>query len=145
VSSAGYDSSGQRVAFDRQGDALLVWVRESQVYPYPRRVQVRSRSRTGAWGPILALSPSGQAPRSPKVVLDDDGDGVVVWQGKGADNIVSSVRAGRVTASGTFGNAQVVASNGRSPATAVTPSGRALVAWERRFQVDLRIQASVGP
>jgi hypothetical protein len=55
------------------------------------------------------------------------------------------VRARRVTASGTFGTAQVVASNGRDPTTAVSPTGRALVAWERQFQVDLRIQASVGP
>jgi hypothetical protein len=79
------------------------------------------------------------------VRIDDDGDGVVVWQGKGTGNIVSSVRARRVTRSGTFGTAQVVASNGRFPTTAVSPTGRALVAWERQFQVDLRIQASVGP
>ncbi len=77
------------MAFDREGDALLVWVRVSHEYPHPRRVQIMPRSRTGAWGSIVTLSPSGQAPHSPKVALDDDGDAVVAWHGfDGTDNHV---------------------------------------------------------
>ncbi len=79
------------------------------------------------------------------VRVDDDGDGIVVWQGKGINGSVSSVRARQVTKSGTFGTEQVVASNGQFPTTAVNTVGRGIVAWERRFQVDLRIQVSVGP
>jgi hypothetical protein len=51
----------------------------------------------------------------------------------------------RVTQSGTLGPERVVASIGVSPTTAVTPTGGALIAWERRFAVDLRIKVSVGP
>jgi len=43
------------------------------------------------------------------------------------------------------GTAQVVTSIGVSPATAVTPVEGATLAWERQFQVDRRIQASLGP
>jgi len=48
-----------------------------------------------------------------------------------------------VTQTGAWGTAEVVASTGVFPKVAVTPVGGAMIAWERRFQVDLRIQVSV--
>jgi hypothetical protein len=69
----------------------------------------------------------------------------VVWQGAGISGSVGSVRARRVSQSGAFGTAQVIVASGVFPTTAVSPVGRVIVAWERRFQVDLRIQVSVGP
>jgi hypothetical protein len=69
----------------------------------------------------------------------------VVWQGKGIDGSVASVRARRVSRSGTFGTARVIASTGVFPTTAVTPVGYAMIAWERQFRADRRIQVSVGP
>jgi len=131
------DISNYSVSGDLAGDVMLTWDLFPSANLYARRI-----SRTGAIGQPVLVTAYG---RLPTVRIDDDGDGVVVWQGKGSGNIASSVRARRVTSSGTFGTAQVVASNGRYPTTAVSPTGRALVAWERQFQVDLRIQASVGP
>jgi hypothetical protein len=131
------DMSNYSVSSDLDGDAMLTWDLFPSANLYARRI-----SRTGTIGQALLVSSYG---RLHAVHIDDDGDGVVVWQGKGTNNIVSNVRARRVTSLGTFGTAQVVASNGRYPTMAVSPTGRALVAWERQFQVDLRIQASVGP
>jgi hypothetical protein len=46
---------------------------------------------------------------------------------------------------GAFGAPQVVAPTGVFPTLAVGPTGGAMILWERRFQVDLRIQASTAP
>jgi hypothetical protein len=130
VSSAGYDSSAQRVAFDRQGHALLVWVRETQVYPHPRRVQVRPRNTTGVWGSILTLSPSNQDPRNPKVALDDDGDAVVVWDA--FDGTDRRVYARRVSRTGTLGTLRVLSTTGvniHGTDVAVDSDGDAVVTW----------------
>jgi hypothetical protein len=130
VSPTGYDSYDQRVAVDRQGDAALVWVRKSRAYPYTWRVQFRSRSHTGAWGSTINVSPSGQAPRSPKVVVDDDGDAVVVWDAyTGTDY---HVYARRVSRTGALGTLRVLTPGGVSihgTGVAVDPDGDAVVTW----------------
>jgi hypothetical protein len=48
------------------------------------------------------------------VRVDDDGDGVMDWQGEGIDGSVGSVRARRVTRTGEFEAGEVV----------VAPSGQ---------------------
>ncbi|GAA2121052.1 hypothetical protein [Actinomadura alba] len=125
------------VASDLDGDVLLTWDRFQNKYLYARPI-----SRTATIGAPVLLSASG---RLHSVRVDDDGDGSVVWQGAGISGTVGSVRTRRVTRSGTWGTTQVIATNGVSPTTAVSPVGRVIVAWERRFQVDLRIQVSAGP
>jgi hypothetical protein len=130
VSSAGYDSFGPQVAFDRQGDALLVWVRESHTYPYVRRVQIRSRTHAGVWGSIVTLSRSGQAPHSPKIALDDDADAVVVWDA--FDGTDYRVYARRVSRTGTVGTLQVLSTTGVKifgTDVAVDSDGDAVVTW----------------
>jgi hypothetical protein len=130
VSPAGYDSFGQRVAFDRQGDASLVWVRESHVYPYPRRVQIKSRSHTGTWGSTITVSPSSQDPRLPKIALDDDGDAVVVWDAY--DGTDRRVYARRVSQTGTLGTLHVLSTTGVNifgTDVAVDSDGDAVVTW----------------
>jgi hypothetical protein len=130
VSAEGYDSSGPQVAFDRQGDALLVWVRESHNYPHPRQVEIISRSHVGAWGSIVPLSPPGQSPHSPKVALDDDGDAVVVWDA--FDGTDYRVYARRVSSTGTVGTLQVLSATGvqiHGTDVAVDSDGDAVVTW----------------
>jgi hypothetical protein len=69
----------------------------------------------------------------------------VVYKGQSIDGSVGSIRARRVSRSGTFASSQVIAASGVSSVTAVSPGGRVLVDWERRFQVDLPAQSGVGP
>jgi len=49
---------------DRDGDALVVWVRKGQDYPYQYQLEMRAWTRGGAWGPIVALS-AGPGPGQP--------------------------------------------------------------------------------
>jgi len=130
VSASGYDSYAPRVAYDREGDATLVWVRESQEYPHPMRVQMRSRSHDGVWSSTLTLSPSDQAPRLPKVAVDDDGDAVVVWDAfNGAEY---GVYARGVSRTGTLGPVLALSATGvtiHGTDVAVDPDGDAVVTW----------------
>src|SRR6266542_1885087 len=128
---------GRWRAGDLDGDVIVIWHRFPSQYTYARQITL-----TATIGQPVLLTTYG---RMNWVRVDDDGDGIVVWQGKGINGSVSSVRARQVTKSRTFGTEQVVASNGQFPTTAVNTVGRGIVAWERRFQVDLRIQVSVGP
>ncbi|MEV0805381.1 hypothetical protein [Micromonospora sp. NPDC050200] len=130
VSQTGYDSYDQQQAFDRQGDALFVWVRESHTYPYPRYVQIRSRSYKGTWGTTTNLSPSGQAPRSPKVALDDDGDAIVVWHAY--NGVDYHVYARRVSKAGALGPLMVLSAAGvkvHGTNVAIDSDGDAVVTW----------------
>jgi hypothetical protein len=131
------DVQNYSVAGDLDGDVMLTWDRFPSGEMYARQI-----TRTATLGEPVLLTSYG---RLHTVRVDDDGDGVVVWQGEGIDGSVGSVRARRVTRTGAFGTAEVVASTGVSPTAAVTPAGGAVIAWERRFQVDLRIQVSVDP
>jgi hypothetical protein len=130
VSPAGYDSDQQRVAYDRQGDALVVWVRTTQEYPHYRRAQIRFRSHTGTWGSIVTVSPSNQDPRAPKVALDDDGDGVVVWHA--FDGVDYRVYARRISRAGSLGSVKTLTAAGLNiygTDVAVDPDGDAVVTW----------------
>ncbi|SCG63690.1 hypothetical protein [Micromonospora coxensis] len=133
--SAHTDPVNYSIAGDLDGDMLLTWDLFERGHLYSAAV-----SRTGTVGEPVLLSAFG---RMHSVRVDDDGDGIVVWQGQGIDGSVSSIAARRVNRSGTFGATQVVVPNGTMPTAAVTPGGRAAVAWQRRFQVDLQVQASV--
>ena len=129
--------SNYSIASDLDGDRVLTWDLFPSKYLYARTI-----SRTGTIGSYVLLSTYG---RLHTVRLDDDGDGVVVFEGQGVDGSVGSIRARRVSQSGTFATSQLIAASGVSPVVAVSPGGRAIVGWERRFVVDLRVQSSVGP
>lgn len=131
------DISNYSIAADLEGDRVLTWDLFPSQYLYARTI-----SRSATLGSPVRLSTYG---RLHTVRLDDDGDGVVVYEGQGISGSIGSIRARKVSRSGTFATAQVIAASGVSPVAAVSPTGRAVVGWERRFQVDLRVQSSTGP
>ncbi|MEV0722277.1 hypothetical protein AB0I37_05810 [Micromonospora purpureochromogenes] len=133
ISPAGYDSYDQQQTYDRQGDALFVWVRESHTYPHPRYVEFKSRSYNGRWGTTTTLSPAGQAPHSPQVAVDDDGDAIVAWRAyNGVDN---SIYTRRISKSGTLGPLITVSAGGmqaHGTHVAIDSDGDAVVTWAER-------------
>jgi hypothetical protein len=120
------------VAVDRQGDALLVWVacdlRAPGCY---HQVQARRRSRTGGLGPVMNVSEPGPEPAWSQVATDDDGDSVVVWQ-QHDTHTNWRIAARRVGRSGALGPLLMLTPDGaigNLPQVAISPGGRALVAW----------------
>jgi hypothetical protein len=135
--SAHASLSNYSVAGGVDGDVLVTWDR----FPTPELYALRLTTGSATVGEPGLVSSYG---RLHSVAVDDDGDGVVVWQGEGINHSVGSIRARRVTKAGAFATEQLVEPTGEMPKVAVSPTGGALLAWERRFQVDLMVVASVG-
>jgi hypothetical protein len=120
------------VAVDRQGDALLAWEAcDGRLPACDHRIQLRTRGRGGAFGPVIDVSDPGAAPAWPEVAIDDDGDGIVAWQqhDPASNWRIAARRFGR---DGTPSRLLVLSPAGpiaNSPQVAITPRGRALVAW----------------
>ncbi len=130
------DVQNHSVAGDLEGNVILTWNRFPSGELYAREI-----SPAGVLGEPVLLSSYAI---TNWVRVDDDGDGVVVWQGEGVEGTSASVRARRVTRAGGFGDPEVVAPAGKYPVAAVSPDGDAMIAWERQLQFGVRIQVSVA-
>jgi hypothetical protein len=149
VSAAGWEGQDSpTVAVDRQGRRLLVWAACNSALPgCYHQVQARFMPQGGAMGPILTLSPLGKATAWPEVDVDDDGDAAVVWEQD------SQVVGRRVSRTGALGPLRTLSPEvGSNPEVAVSPGGRALVAWSDLRNGTWRTMAqffypdgSVGP
>jgi hypothetical protein len=149
VSAAGWEGQDSpTVAVDRQGRRLLVWAAcNSALSGCYHQVQARFMPQGGAMGPILTLSPLGTWSAWPEVDVDDDGDAAVVWEQE------SQVVGRRVSRTGALGPLRTLSPEvGSNPEVAVSPGGRALVAWSDLRNGTWRTMAqffypdgSVGP
>ncbi len=137
LSSLTYGVSNLKVASDLEGDIVVAWDRGDLGSIYARRI-----SRTDTLGPTVTIGTG----RLTDIELDDDGDGVAVWEGP-PDVYASygTIRSTRIGRSGTFGSATVISRVGEFPQVDVSASGRAVVAWVRPFTSIRRIQVSTGP
>ncbi|MFD2078726.1 hypothetical protein [Actinopolymorpha cephalotaxi] len=128
--------SNHVVASDLDGDVVVVWDRTDATALHARRI-----TRTGTVGSVVQLGIG----REPDLAVDDDGDGVVVWQGRNSASTVNTIQTARVSSGGTFGSAATISSNGEAPRLDATRTGGVVVAWERMFTVTRGIQVTSGP
>jgi hypothetical protein len=137
LTPAGRQPSGQDVAVDQTGNAVLVWTRTDGTTDCSgvacSRVETRVRSSAGALSPLQTLSASGQTTQSPDVGVDQNGNAVFVWRlyrecSQGCTRIQARARS----ATGALSSIQTLSPAGRhsvQPQVAVDPSGNAVFAW----------------
>lgn len=140
------DNSGllHTIAIDLEGDSMLAWTRMNS----NNRVEMFARqlSRTGALGAVTSLGEVDYA----EIVLDDDGDGLLVFHAPSRRTLIPmepdahDVGAGTISPSGAFGSPTTVTSDGRSPRVAASPSARFTVVWQTAAHPQ-SIQATEGP
>jgi hypothetical protein len=126
------------LATDLEGDSMIVWSRwtsSAQTDVFGRRI-----SRTGSLGAITHLGVGDR----PAVALDDDGNGLAVWQSPGPTSAANKVYGSKISRSGVFGTRVLLSSNGRVVRTASSPWGRFSVVWQQGSS-PYRIQARLGP
>lgn len=128
VTPAGSNASEPRQATDRQGDSAFVWLQDGKVKFRIRkadgsRTMVRTVAEIGEWISVI------------RIAVDDDGDGVVVWDAMyRADTQDETIRfhARRFTRSGRLGPARPISPVDQyalDANVAVRPTGRAIVTW----------------
>ena len=129
-----------RVGVDAHGHVLAVWARPTSVSGNtprgPYRIEARMTGAGERWGPIVTIGTSAHFfESSPGIAFDARGDATVVWRGYrrlGRHNQDVTQAAYR-PAGGRFGRATTLPSvrglGGATPAVAMSPGGRAYVAW----------------
>jgi hypothetical protein len=128
VTPAGSNASEPRQATDRQGDSAFVWLQDGKVKFRIRkadgsRTMVRTVAEIGAWISVI------------RIAVDDDGDGVVIWDAMYRPNTqdeTTRLHARRFTRSGRLGPARPISPVDQyvlDANAAVRPSGRAIVTW----------------
>ena len=123
---------------DTNGRILLVWSAGS-----PARVVARSRSISGALGPIQTISPPGPHANLTGIDLDGAGRSLVVWK-RHEDQLFFHLEARSRSASGALGPVTTLTPTGHKPNTvspALSPNGKAVVAWQLDFSKDANVQA----
>ncbi len=141
LSGAGRDANSPHVAMDRDGDAVAVWNRVDETFF--NRIEARPRTAAGAWGAVQTpLSPGGQHAVEPRVALDGDGDGLIVWVRSDGSN--TRIQARTRSRTGALGPVQTLSQADRDaeePRVAVDDDGDAVVSWIRSDATNTRVQA----
>jgi hypothetical protein len=136
LSSSGRDAAQPRVAVDADGEAVIAWSRHDGAN---FRVQARARTAAGVLGPVQTLSAAGKTAFVQDVVIDPDGDAVVLWTN--TDN-VAQVRAR--SAAGVLGPVQDLNVSGPIGAQArggIDADGDAVFTWLRWDGANNRAEA----
>jgi hypothetical protein len=145
VGTGAGDGWDPKLAFDAQGNALVIWQQDS-LAPGSVRYDIWSSYYTagGGWGgPQLVESDDAGSAQSPEVVFDANGTGIAVWVQ--SDGIVSQARTNRYTA-GTWGTVTILEAStpgaSNTPQIAIDASGDAVVVWTRYDGVSDKIYSS---
>jgi hypothetical protein len=143
LSHAGSNARNSHIAMNADGDALFTWERYDGT---SWRIQSRTRSETGALGPVQNISNAGQDATWPQVAVDADGDAVFVWlYWDGANN---RVQARFRSKAGVFSAIQTISPaglNAHSPQVAIGANGDAVVAWQQLSGGAYRVVAAATP
>jgi hypothetical protein len=140
LSAPGQNADQPRLAFDPQGDALVVWRR----FGPGHGVQAASRPAGGAFGPPESISLSGGAPQ---VGFDAGGEAIAVWhrRSQGIGGCSLCVEAAFRSPGGTFGPPQRVPVAGEKPRLAVDRAGNAIVLARHPGGTAKPIHSAVRP
>ena len=125
------DAVNSSVAFDPDGNAVVLWTQED--YPLPEEIWVNYFSPRRGWsGPELFERRESEL-WHPKIAFDSEGNGLAVWVDNGSETV--SVWAKHFDAASGWGSAELVENDVNSPDIAIGPFGEALVVL-RHYDLD---------
>jgi hypothetical protein len=128
---------------DREGDSIVSWIRQGGATPF--QLYLRQWRANGTLGPIQELgaldyyNPSAglYLPQFPAVAVDSDGDAVVT--GINPDDVAWRRT---ITRAGTVSSPTTVGAGAASSTAAITPAGRARVAYYEKATGQIRLRVN---
>ena len=134
ISPAGRRGSDPQLAMLDDGRAMVVWS-GAEPNGFDTRVRARARAATGAWSPVetVSLPASLSIVDGPQVAMDQSGRAIVVWTQEAGDTILEPVQARTRSPLGAWSSVRNLSAARAvtwQPKVAVSPAGRAVVAWE---------------
>ena len=161
LSAEDQDGTAPSVAFDAQGNALIVWVlRDETTSPPSEIIQAAFRPAGDSFGSpedLTTSAPACDCPMPTDVAFDAQGNATAVWSrfdGTTLDPTPDGnfrVQAALRPAGGGFATAQDISEDGQDAGqnagldVAVDPAGNALAIWTRSDGTDPRVQAAFRP
>jgi hypothetical protein len=137
LSQAAFSAEAPRIAMDAAGNALMAW--QFSDGDGNLRIQARSRSAAGVFGPIRTLSDRGQGAVNHQIAMGATGDAVVVWERNGR------IQARAWSAAGVLGPVETLSGSGaHDPRAATDAAGNVLVVWQRAGRIQGRIRTAAG-
>ena len=123
------------IAIDPNGSAIAVWEESDDTGELNIRAS-RYSADSGNWSASVLLENAAGAAFVPHVAMDDEGNGIVVWEQEGVpDSLVFDVQSNRYAAgTGTWSGAAPIepdAGDAFNPRIAMNASGDAIVGWEQ--------------
>jgi hypothetical protein len=140
VSGAGAGSGAHRFAFDKKGNAVVVWQEGA-----PPQVHAAIRDRNLGFGGGVLISVAGQPTQAPQIAIDKKGNAFAVWYGH--NGTVYTVQAATRPRDGSFAAPVTLSDAGQNatdPNVAFDAKANALVVWRRFDGSAYRIQAIFG-
>lgn len=141
VINVGVGGEDPEVAMGSTGDALVVWrYPESYVTTVLR---ARTVSRTGILGPVKSVAAGSTliSADSPRVAVDQYGDGVIAWDRYGSDGS-DVVQARTMSRAGALGLTRTLSGDGATGVdVAMAATGAAVVVWGRATQTSMPVEA----
>lgn len=125
-----------QIAIDENSNVVAVW----EEFDYENRittVNARTLSSPGKWSPIIELSKSVGAGRSPKVAINSSGYAVVAWRNWDQGNSPRAIQAATFQFGGSW-SAAVNIGIGENVQVAVDNAGNAIAVWN-----DSNIDSSI--
>lgn len=138
LSAAGQPASGNQVAIDGTGDAVITWLRSDGTYQI---AQARRLSPAGVLGPILNLTTPGEDAIDPHVAVDFNGNAVFTW--RRWDGANDRIYARTLSAAGAVGRVITLSAAGQDaiqPRLAMNDTGEVEFMWTRSDGANRRIQ-----
>ncbi|HEX8105317.1 MAG TPA: beta-propeller fold lactonase family protein [Solirubrobacteraceae bacterium] len=129
LSATGNRSIDPDVALDSNGNAVVIWERDT-LNGSAEVIEARRIASDGTLGPVVPLS-TGRYVDSPRVGMDANGNAILAWID--SDGTRSIPKLKRRSAEGAFSATQPLTSSGdaRALELAVSPLGAAIATWFR--------------
>lgn len=139
--NVGLPSEPTRVAMNAAGDAIAIWKGDDGIDPENRRIFANQYTPETGWGTSTRIDGTNDTFiwGPPRVAVDGDGSGMVVWQqeysGELPSGTSSRITANRYTSGGGWGDPAPIEGDDQTysyvPDIAMSVDGTATVVWIR--------------
>jgi len=144
LAAPGEDSGDLDVAIDPDGYAVAIWTK-LQNFPSDYLIEAATRSPAGQWGPAVPLSELGQNAWGPKLAITPSGRAIATWyrwNGEG-DTIVQVAEREPGSAWSEPENLSAPGAKAFAPEVGIG-AGRAVVIWQRDEVVEASVKDGGG-
>lgn len=144
LTAPGGDSGELDVAIDPDGYAVAIWTK-LQNFPSDYLIEAAARSPAGQWEPAVPLTELGQNAWGPKLAITPSGRAIATWyrwNGEG-DTIVQAAEKEPGSAWGEPENLSAPGAKAFAPEVGIG-AGRAVVIWQRDEVVEASVKDGGG-